>query len=159
MAKKALFIQLLSYLIVFILCGGFFHVNLLANNVSSMERESLKKCLLPTEDLREAIVAYSNARLANIEKIDNFLANEYVEKQLAKWGYSANKVRTAVRTLTGSELEYLARQSENASRNIYGGAIKGETIGYMLIGLTVTAVILWEVLGWWCVPNWVPLSL
>ena len=144
MAKKVSVSLLFSFLISFIMVGGFFHANLLANDVSSMEREILKKHLLATEGLKEATVAFSNARLGNIEKIENFLDEEYIEKQLSKWGFNANQIKTAVRTLTNSELEYLARQSENVSKNFFGGADTGRTIGLVTLGALAVVLIMYE---------------
>ncbi len=83
MAKTVLISLLFSFLISFILLGGFFQTNLLANDVSSMERKILKKHLIATEGLREATMAFSNARLGNIEKIENILDDEYIKKQLS----------------------------------------------------------------------------
>ncbi len=148
MVRNTLVSLLFSFLVSFILFGGLFHANLLANDVSSMEREILKKHLLSTEGLSAAMMAFSNARLGNIEKIDNFLANEFIEKKLSKWGFSAKQIKTAVRTLTNSELEYLVCQSENASRNFFGGADTGRILGLIGIGTVAFTVVLWEILGW-----------
>ena len=83
MAKKISVSLLFSFLISFIMVGGFSHANLLANDVSSMESKILKKHLIATEGLREATMAFSNARLGNIEKIENILDDEYIKKQLS----------------------------------------------------------------------------
>jgi hypothetical protein len=139
---------LISILISFTMVGGSFHAYLLADDVNSVERDILKKHLLATEGLSEAVMAFSEARLANIEKIDNFLANEYVETQLAKWGYSANKVRTAVRTLTNAELEYLVLQSENVSRNFYGGANTSKIFGLAGLGALVLIIAVYQFFDW-----------
>lgn len=144
MIKKIAVSLLFSFLVSFIMVGGFFQTNLLADDVSSMEKVVLKKHLLSTEGLRDAMVASSSARSGNIEKIENFLDEEYIEKQLSKWGISANQIKTAVRTLTNSELEYLAHQSENVSKNFFGGADTGRTIGLVTLGALAVVLIMYE---------------
>lgn len=144
MAKKVSVSLLFSFLISSILVGGSFNANLLADDVNSTEREILKKHLLATEGLREAMIEFSNARSGNMEKIENFLDDEYIEKQLSKWGFNASEVKAAVRTLTNSELEYLVRQSENVSRNFSGGADTGRILGLAAMGAVVGFIVLWE---------------
>ena len=127
MLKKVTINLLLSFLVGFILFGGF-QSYLLAGS----------KHLVDTGELREAIVESSQARLSNIEKL---------EKRLTQWGFDASQVKTTVRTLTNSELEYLVYKSENTGGNFFGGADAGKTIG--LIGLAGMAafIIYWEVGG------------
>jgi len=137
MAKKGALSILISFLILFFLFGGF-STNLLAGDLNSEEREMLKKHLLATETLRKAMIDSSHARLANIEKL---------EKQLSKWGFDATQVKTAVRTLTNSELLYLVRQSESANKNFFGGASTGKTVGLITIGALVAFIIVWEATG------------
>lgn len=135
MVKKTAVSILFSFLFLFILFGGF-HTNLLADDFNSTEEVMFKKHITTTERLREAVVASSQARSANIEKL---------EKQLSKWGFDATQVKTAVRTLTDAELEYLVRRSENAGQNLFGGAVKGETVGLIVLGGVAAFIVIWQV--------------
>jgi len=137
MLKKAIISSLFSFLMLFILFGGF-QANLLANDVKLIEKEISKDHILSTEDLREAVEASHNARLANIEKI---------EKQLSKWDFNTTQVKTALKTLSNSELEYIVRHSENVSKNLFGGADTGKTVGLIVMFSVIAFIIIWEVAG------------
>ena len=128
---------LIGFLILFFLFGGF-HTALLANDVSVIEKQMLKKHVIMKEGLREARLASSSSRSANIEKL---------EKQFPIWGIESTLIKTACRTLSNSELEYLVRQSENLDMNFFGGGISGETVGLITIGAMAAFIVFWEVTG------------
>lgn len=150
----------LNILIIFIVCGFVSQANLLANEVSSTEKETFQQHLIANEGLTETVMAYSLARLRNIETFENFINDEHVKKQLSRWGISAHQIKTAVRTLSSSELDYLLQQSLKVRADFYGGDEdgKGDIVGYVVLGSMVAAIVVWEVLDLWCVPNKVPLS-
>ena len=127
MLKKIAVNLLMSFLIGFLLLGGF-QSFLLAGTKHVVERG----------ELREAIVQSGQARLSNIEKL---------EKRLTQWGFDATQVRTAVRTLTNSELEYLVHKSENAGGNFFGGADTEKTVGLIALGGIAAFIIFWEAIG------------
>jgi len=128
---------LIGFLILFFLFGGF-HTDLLANDVSVIEKQMLKKHVIVKESLREARLASSSSRSANIEKL---------EKHFPMWGIEASLIKTACRTLSDSELEYLVRQSEDLNTNFFGGANTGETLGLITVCAMAAFIVVWEVTG------------
>lgn len=129
MVKKAAVSVLFSFLIGFLLLGGF-QSYLLADSTHVVDRG----------ELREAIVASSQARSVKIEKL---------ERQLSQWGFDATQVKMAVRTLTDAELEYLAQLSGNAAQNLFGGdeilGDSGKTIGLIVMGSVAVFIAAWQI--------------
>lgn len=122
MIKKTAVSVLYGFLIGFLLFGGF---------QSYLQAGS--KHVVDTGELREAIIASSQVRSANIEKL---------ERQLSQWGFDATQVKTVARTLTDVELEYLLSRTENTGQNLSGG---GEVLGDA--GDTVGLIVLVSVAG------------
>lgn len=154
---------ILSFLILFIVGGFVSQADLFANEVSLTEKETFRQHLIANNGLTETVMAFSSTRLRNIETFENFINDEYVKKQLSKWGISAHQIKTAVRTLSNPELDYLLQQSLKVRTDFFGGAEeggskKGDIAGYVVLGSMVAAIVVWEVLDLWIVPNKVPLS-
>ena len=129
MVKKTAVSVLFSFGIGFLLLGGF-QSNMLAESTHVVDRG----------ELREAIVASSQARLVKIEKL---------ERQLSQWGIDATQVKMAVRTLTDAELDYLALQSENAAQNLIGGdevlGDAGKTVGLITMVSVAVFIAAWQI--------------
>ena len=119
MTKRILSPLLMSFLVFFLLTGGL-HLN------------AVEKHVVTTQGLREAVVTSSAARSANIKAI---------EDQLTQWGFSATQVKTAVRTLNNSELEYLTHY---VNKSFYGGADSGRTMGLIVMGAVAAFILYWE---------------
>ncbi len=151
---------ILSFLILFIVCGFVSQADLFANEVSYTKKETFQQHMIANDGLTEVVMAYSSTKLRNIETFENFINDEYVKKQLTKWGISAHQIKTAIRTLSSFELDYLLQQSLKARTDFFGGAEdgskKGDMVGYIVLGGMVAAIVLWEVLDQWIVPNKVP---
>jgi hypothetical protein len=142
MVKKASFSLLFGFLVSFILVGGF--TCMFAEDISSMECEVLKKHLLSTEGLMTETITFSNERLDDIAKIAAFLDNASVEKQLSAWGFNAKQIKIAVKSLTNSELEYLARQSEKMRKNFFAGADTGRIAGLVALGALALFIVMYN---------------
>jgi hypothetical protein len=129
MAKKTAVSISFSFLIGFLLLGGF-QSYLLADSTHVVNRG----------ELREAITASSQARLAKIEKL---------ESRFSQWGIDTTQVKMAVRTLTNAELEYLVQQSENAAQNLFGGdeilGDAGNTVGLIVMASVAAFIVAWQV--------------
>jgi len=129
MVKKAAVSILFSFLIGFFLLGGF-QSYVLADSKHVVDRG----------ELREAIVASSQARSAKIEKL---------ERRLSQWGFDATQVKIAVRTLTNAELEYLVQQSENATQNLFGSdevlGDAGKTVGLIVLASVAVFIAAWQI--------------
>lgn len=131
MVKNTAVSILFSFLIGFLLLGGF-QSTLLADSTHVVSRG----------ELREAIMASSQARSAKIEKL---------ESRFSQWGIDTTQVKMAVRTLTDAELEYLVQQSENAAQNLFGGdeilGDSGETVGLIVMASVAAFIVAWQVFG------------
>ena len=127
MIKKTAVSVLYGFLIGFLLFGGF---------QSYVQADS--KHVVDTGELQEAIIASSQMRSANIEKL---------EGRLSQWGFDATQVKMAVRTLTDSELEYLLSRTENM--NLSGGGEvlgdAGETVGLIVLAGTAAFIAAWQI--------------
>ena len=143
MGKKITFSLVFTFLLVFITQGDVFHLNLFADEVCLVEKEVLKRHIITSEMLRECQGEASNRRVENIEKIEKILDYEDAQKYLSKWGFEINQVKTVVRTLSNSELENLANQSEKIKTNFFGGD-EEEDKGYLIAiaGVVIAILIL-----------------
>jgi len=93
-------------------------------------------------ELHQALLAASQARIANMAKIQRVFATETARKALRTTGMDPVKIEKAVPLLDNEELGRLAARAEKIQNDVAAGALSNQEITYILIALGTAVLIL-----------------
>jgi hypothetical protein len=103
--------------------------------------------IVSLEDIQQSILADSQARQANIAKIESFLATEPARKTLHAMKMDSAQINQAISVLSDEELSRLAAQSEKVKKDVIAGDRgKRRLLKYVILG-AATTVIVWLIVS------------
>ncbi len=95
-----------------------------------------------SSDLHHVLTETSDARQANLEKVQKFLSSETVRKAFERSKIDSAKIDKVVPLLDDDELQRLASQTQAIEKDIAGGVLTNQQITYIIIALATAVVIL-----------------
>jgi hypothetical protein len=98
--------------------------------------------IVSPEEMRSAIVAATQSREKNREKIASVLSNPKVEKALRGARVDVKQVKSAISSLSDVELARLAARVHNAEADFAAGRLSDRDLLWILIGIAALILII-----------------
>ena len=92
-------------------------------------------------ELQRQVVAASQVRHQNIERINQFFSSPLAQKALKEHHIDATQVKTAVSQLSDDELAKFAARTDKAQKDFAAGAITDHLLILIVIAIAVTLII------------------
>lgn len=93
-------------------------------------------------DLQKQVVASTNARQANLDTLSKTLASPKVENAMKAAKIDPAQVKTAMASLSDTELAQLTARANNAQSDFAGGNISDRDLLIILVGIAALILII-----------------
>jgi hypothetical protein len=93
-------------------------------------------------DIQKELVNATETRMKNREKVSELFSSKAAEKALKGAGIDAGQVKTAVATLSDSELAQLAARSDRAREDFAAGKISNRDLLIIIVAIAVLILII-----------------
>src|SRR6266496_1564281 len=93
-------------------------------------------------DLQKQVVAATQTRQANVEKVRNFLSTPVAEQAMQKSHIDSGQVKAAVANLGDEELAQLAARADKAQSDFAAGYLSTRDIVLIVLGVVVIILII-----------------
>jgi hypothetical protein len=88
-------------------------------------------------DLQKQVVAVTQSRQQNVEKVRSFLSSQVAEQTMRKTHIDSGRVKAAVPNLSDDELAQLAARADKAQRDFAAGYLSTRDIALIILGVAV----------------------
>ena len=93
-------------------------------------------------DLRKEAVAATQARQQDLEKVQRFLSSDVAQKALQTAHVDAQRVQTAVSSLSDQELAQLAARADKAQADFAAGTLSDRDLILIILGVVALVLII-----------------
>ena len=98
--------------------------------------------VVSSADLQKEVLAATQTRQRNLEKVRTFLSSERAEKALKSAHIDARQVKDGVATLSDAELAQLAARADKAQADFAAGSLSDRDLIIILIAVAVVILII-----------------
>ncbi|MBV8475690.1 MAG: PA2779 family protein [Acidobacteria bacterium] len=125
-----------SFLRVFVACFMTCLFALAPQNLAAQTH------VVSPSDLRQATVAATEARQANVARLNEFLSAPLAQQALREAHIDQNQVKTAISHLNDQDLATLAARADKAQRDFAAGAITNHLLLLIVLAIVVIIIII-----------------
>jgi hypothetical protein len=93
-------------------------------------------------DLRKEAAAATQARQQDLEKVQRFLSSDVAQKALQTAHVNAQRVQTAVSSLSDQELAQLAARADKAQADFAAGTLSDRDLILIILGVVALVLII-----------------
>jgi hypothetical protein len=93
-------------------------------------------------DLQKEVLAVTQQRQHNLEKVKEFFSSEQAQKALKSAHMDATQVKTAASTLSDAELAQLASRAEKAQADFVAGTLSDRDLIIILVAIAALILII-----------------
>jgi hypothetical protein len=94
------------------------------------------------DELQAQVVAATQARQRNLDKVENFLSSPEAAKALGNASIDPQQVKTAVSSLSDAELAQLAARADKAQQDFAAGDLSERDLLLLILGIAVLVLII-----------------
>lgn len=98
--------------------------------------------VVSSSDLQKEVLAATQQRQHNLEKVREFFSSEQAQKALRSAHMDANQVKTAASTLSDAELAQLASRAEKAQADFVAGTLTDRDLIIILVAIAALILII-----------------
>jgi hypothetical protein len=98
--------------------------------------------VVSSSDLQKEVLAATQARQRNLEKVRGFFSSEVAQKALKSAHMDAERVKHAVSTLSDAELAQLAARADKAQADFAAGTLSDRDLIIILVAIAALILII-----------------
>jgi len=98
--------------------------------------------LVSPSELQKEVVAFSESRQRNGEKVAEFLTSPAANEALGAANLDPQQVKTAVSTLSDEELAQLAMRADKAQADFVAGTLSNRDLLLIIVGIAALVLII-----------------